>query len=153
MLHGRCSCGAVSFAIDSLPRDVYYCHCSMCRRATGSAFAVLAVCDSPQVSWFGTPASEFRSSNKAVRGFCGTCGSPLFMKYNDRNDIALYVGAFDDPQAFVPTHHCGVEGRLVWVDIAASLPCEPGERTTLVQALADLPASIQRNLPRSRISE
>lgn len=137
MLHGRCSCGAVSFAIGSLPRDVHYCHCTMCRRATGSAFSVLAWCDSTQVSWFGAPATESRSSGRAVRGFCGACGSPLFQKYDDSAEIALYVGAFDQPQAFVPTHHCGSESRLIWVDIASGLPSEECERKSLIRTLTE----------------
>ena len=147
MLHGRCSCGAVSFAIDSLPRDVHYCHCSMCRHATGSAFAVLAWCDTDQVTWFGTAASEFRSSNKAVRGFCGACGAPLYMKYDEDAEIGLYVGAFDEPKSFIPTHHYGAESRLLWVDIGASLPSEECERKSLVQVLTDIPSSIQNALP------
>lgn len=135
MLHGQCSCGAVSFAIDRLPNDIHYCHCSKCRRATGSAFAVLAWCDQEKVTWFGESPSENRSSDTGQRGFCGTCGSPLYLKHEGDGEIGFHVGAFDEPQAFVPTHHCGAEGRLVWVDIAAALPSEECERKSLVHAL------------------
>jgi hypothetical protein len=40
-LSGGCLCGAVRYRVKAAPR-VHYCHCDMCRRATGSAFAVLA---------------------------------------------------------------------------------------------------------------
>ena len=38
---GGCLCGAVRYEVRQIAR-VHYCHCGMCRRATGSAFAVLA---------------------------------------------------------------------------------------------------------------
>src|SRR5690606_19226875 len=86
------------------------------------AFAVYAWVDLSQVSWFGLSPSEIRSSDNAVRGFCGACGSPLFLKYDDGAEIGLHLGTFDEAQTFLPTHHAGSEGRLPWVDIAQSLP-------------------------------
>ena len=44
-----------------------------------------------------------------------------------REDIALTVGSLDEPQSVTPTHHCGVESRLPWVDIGAGLPAEPAK--------------------------
>lgn len=142
MLHGKCSCGATSFAIDALPRDIHYCHCSQCRRATGSAFAVIAWCDNAKISWFGEAPAENRSSSKATRGFCGSCGSPLFMKYDEADETGFYVGAFNEPHVFTPTHHCGAESRLVWCDIAATLPSEECERQTLIKKIVAIPAAV-----------
>lgn len=36
MAHGQCNCGAVSFTVTTELSDVIVCHCSFCRRATGS---------------------------------------------------------------------------------------------------------------------
>lgn len=38
MREGGCLCGHVRFAARVDPSSIHYCHCSMCRRATGSAF-------------------------------------------------------------------------------------------------------------------
>lgn len=143
MLHGKCSCGAVTFALDALPRDVHYCHCGQCRRATGGPFAVLVWCEDAKLSWFGEAPGEIRSSAKAARGFCGKCGSPLFMKYDESDETGIYVGAFNEPQAFIPTHHYGTESRLVWCDIAATLPGEECERKSLVKTLIELPRAVR----------
>ena len=44
MAHGHCNCGAVAFEIDADLRDVYVCHCSICRRYTGgNGIAVVVV--------------------------------------------------------------------------------------------------------------
>jgi hypothetical protein len=42
MLSGRCLCGGVRFEINGRLGPVIYCHCSMCRRATGSSCATNA---------------------------------------------------------------------------------------------------------------
>src|SRR5947208_1769811 len=50
MLTGRCLCGGVRYEIDGEIGSVVYCHCSQCRRASGTALAAegdLAV-DHPQ---------------------------------------------------------------------------------------------------------
>ncbi len=42
MLTGRCLCGRILFEITGKLGPVIYCHCSMCRRASGSSFATNA---------------------------------------------------------------------------------------------------------------
>jgi hypothetical protein len=75
------------------------------------------------VQWTGTPAG-FRSSPIAVRTHCGACGTPLYLAYDERDDVALAVGTFDNPEAVKPTHHYGSESRLGWVDIGSGLPAK-----------------------------
>ncbi len=77
---GSCLCGSVRFEVRGPIGPVVYCHCSMCRRASGSAFAVNA---SVQASDFRVLAgedaiSEYRSSPDYVRAFCSRCGSPIY---------------------------------------------------------------------------
>ena len=113
-IRGGCLCGAVRYESRETPR-VHYCHCDMCRRATGSAFAVLAWLPSSSVVWQGSPALR-RSSPIAVRGFCQACGTPLTLAY-DKNpeEIAIHLGTFDEPQFYEPRYNYGVGQRLGWV--------------------------------------
>jgi hypothetical protein len=94
----------------------------MCRRATGSAFAVLAWLPRDDVRWQGHPPAKRRSSPIAVRGFCPQCGTPLLLAYDGRDEIALMMGSIDEPGRWAPQYHYGIEGRLPWVDCGASLP-------------------------------
>src|SRR3954452_14789545 len=121
MITGRCLCGAVRWSTDRPPKDVHHCHCGMCRRWTGAAFATLAWFPRDAVRWIGEPAS-FRSSPIAVRTHCAACGTPLSLAYDARDDVALTVGSLDAPESVTPTHHYGVEGRLPWADIGGDLP-------------------------------
>jgi hypothetical protein len=97
----------------------------MCRRWTGGGFATLVWFAERALSWHGEPA-RFRSSPIAVRAHCGQCGTPLFLKYHSRDDVALAAGTLDEPQSLTPTDHYGIEGRVAWADIGRDLP---GRRT------------------------
>ena len=39
---GGCQCGAVRYRATSLRQDAHICHCRMCQKAVGGAFAALA---------------------------------------------------------------------------------------------------------------
>jgi hypothetical protein len=93
----------------------------MCRRWTGGGFATVVWLSERALTWRGEPA-RFRSSRIAVRAHFRNCGTPLFLKYDSRDDIALAVGTLDDPQSVTPTHHYGIEGKLAWADIGRDLP-------------------------------
>jgi hypothetical protein len=121
---GGCLCGAVRWQTAGAPTAVHHCHCGMCRRWTGAAFATLAWYPRTAVRWSGEPTA-LASSPIAVRSHCAACGTPLALAYNARDDIALTVGSMDAPQSVTPTHHYGVEGRLPWADIGATLPGKP----------------------------
>ena len=120
---GRCQCGAVTWEADSPPTSVHHCHCGMCRRWTGGAFATLVWFGRDVLRWQGQPV-EYRSSPIAIRTHCGTCGTPLGLDYDGKGEVAVTLGSLDDPEAVTPDHHYGVEGRLAWVDIGRSLPAE-----------------------------
>jgi hypothetical protein len=124
-LTGACSCGRVGFRVEGRPRDVHFCHCGMCRRAVGNAFATLVWVECVQLSWTREPPDSRPSSGIAVRGFCAGCGTPLFLQYRNSPQIALMAGCFDDPALLRPTHHYGIESRLPWADIGRDLPGRP----------------------------
>ena len=45
MARGECNCGAVAFEIDADISDVFVCHCSICRKFTGSNGIAVVVID------------------------------------------------------------------------------------------------------------
>src|SRR3954470_23624946 len=105
---GGCLCGAVRFSVTSSPRSVHFCHCSMCRRATGGAFAILAWFKAKDLTWSAARPLVRRSSHIAERAFCGACGTPLFLRYDGSDEVGLMVDALDQPEGFPPTYHYGV---------------------------------------------
>ncbi|HEX3950186.1 MAG TPA: GFA family protein [Steroidobacteraceae bacterium] len=117
MYTGRCLCGAIQFKAAGEPRSVHYCHCSMCRRATASAFAVLAWFSARSIVWSGQTPQRRRSSSIAERAFCARCGSPLFLKYDNSSEIGLMLGCFDRADLLAPAYHYTAESRLPWVEL------------------------------------
>ena len=93
-LKGRCLCGAVTVTATSEAPTLRACHCDMCRRHTSGMFISVAI-DKDSLKVAG-PATSFRSSEWAERGFCATCGSTLW--YGTVADGARHpaAGLFDD---------------------------------------------------------
>lgn len=97
MHKGSCLCGAVRFSVACELPGPDACHCSQCRKSSGHYFsstdvpkAAVTVEGEDKVTWF-------QSSEKVRRGFCGTCGSPLFWDPIFRDWIGIAMGAFESP--------------------------------------------------------
>ena len=119
---GRCMCGSVRYSISGPMRDVVACHCTECRRFTGSVWhasatrrADLHVRDNGQLKWF-------QSSLHARRGFCGNCGSSLFFD-NERNDyMVTTAGTLDAPTEVSHRVHIFVSEKGDYYELADDLP-------------------------------
>ena len=123
---GGCLCGAVRYEGTNLLSTVY-CHCRMCQKAMGAPF--FAGSQFPRESFRITNGEPrwHRSSEVMDRGFCDTCGTPLFVRYStvEWSDwIGVSIGSFDDPADVTPEKHFGVESRLPWLALADDLPEE-----------------------------
>lgn len=118
---GGCQCGAIRYRIDLGFGDSGICHCRMCQRAVGNVFAPLVTAKG--VEWRGTPA-RWASSSIAERGFCATCGTPLYLKDFDspQDEFEIMIATLDDPDSAPPRHHVGIESRLSWIKMADCLP-------------------------------
>lgn len=121
---GGCQCGAVRYALHAQPEQAHLCHCRMCQKAVGNAFAALAPVRLKDLSWTKGVPAVFRSSSAAERGFCPACGTPLFFRYVDSEWIDVTIGSLDDPQSVPPELHYGAESRLSWLNQLGSLPSE-----------------------------
>ena len=120
---GGCLCGKIRYHTMGEPKNVPFCHCTICRRAAGSPVVPWATFRASQVEWLAEQPARFRSSQKAERGFCPRCGSALlFVLVANANWVDLTVGTFDDPDSLTPTHHIFTATQVRWVDIRADLP-------------------------------
>jgi hypothetical protein len=93
MLKGSCLCGRITFTASGTSRDPAACHCSQCRKQSGHYWAAVSV-------WMKDfsvkgPVRWYEASDIAKRGFCPTCGSFLFWKGNDEDEIGVALGALD----------------------------------------------------------
>jgi len=123
MTRGRCNCGEVAFEVLEQASDIYFCHCSICRRATGSNGIAVIVVNSDNFRWlkgensiktWTKPAHDWQSN------FCTTCGSSVPGK-ND--DVRMYVPAgllSDADLTLKVAHHIWVGSKANWDEIGDS---------------------------------
>lgn len=122
LLRGGCQCGAVRYEAAGRPYNRTLCHCTICRRTSGA----------PVVAWFSVETGrfritqgqprQFRSSARAVRAFCGDCGTPLTFKRDDLDEIDIATCSLDDPEAVPPEDHTYLRSRLGWLALCDDLP-------------------------------
>jgi hypothetical protein len=124
-LTGRCLCGAVAFRITGPLGPVVYCHCSQCRRATGTAFAANAnVARSALAFLSGADGlTEYESSPGKFRAFCSRCGSPIYSRTDaDPAHVRIRLGTLDQDPGARAVLHIWVAAKAPWYDITDSLP-------------------------------
>ncbi len=90
---GRCNCGDVTYTAVKL-RDIWYCHCEQCRRATGHYMAA-AQCALTDIQIEGEPQWYYVSEN-ARHGFCSRCGSQLFWRNDQHDYLSVTGGSLDN---------------------------------------------------------
>ncbi len=125
MYKGSCLCGQVRFEIDGPINDIVYCHCSLCRKAQGSAFATnanVAVKDFTFVQ--GKDVLHSYESNPGhTKHFCSNCGSPIMSLNTARPDtVRIRLGTIESAISERPGCHIFSASKANWEQIADDLP-------------------------------
>ncbi|MDN3679988.1 GFA family protein [Vibrio tapetis subsp. quintayensis] len=82
---GSCLCGGVSIEITGPIKHVIYCHCSICRKSHGTAFASFGLVSESHFKLIGeNMIQRFLSSPKVIRSFCSVCGSNI--EWSDQSE-------------------------------------------------------------------
>jgi hypothetical protein len=122
-LSGRCLCGAVHYVVADEFGYAANCHCSNCRRATGSAFKAFAgiECDRLVVCKGEEKLVIFGDENAGdVR--CKVCGSFLYSVVREGAFVHVALGTLVDEPTIHPTAHIFVGSKARWFTITDNLP-------------------------------
>ena len=122
MHRGSCLCGGVHFTVSGPLRGVVYCHCSQCRKQTGHYYAATNVADDDLNVEGAEKITWYEASPYAKRGFCSVCGSALFWKHNEADEISVMAGAFEQPSGLRAEAHIFVLDKGDYYDITDGLP-------------------------------
>ncbi len=116
MFKGSCLCGAVNLTVRSFSKKAAHCHCSMCRKFHGAAFATLV--GVRDLRWLSGVESikEFTAENGTIRSFCSKCGSSIGFRVKgaDISEIELAIAIFDEPIPVVPDAHIYTNYKANW---------------------------------------
>jgi hypothetical protein len=124
-MNAQCLCGGIRIALSGKTSPIVYCHCSRCRKASGTAFGANA--DVRRKYWTFLAGEElireFESSPGVFRAFCSRCGSPIYSRRPDAPDVLrLRLGVLDDDPGRRPLAHFWVGSKAAWCDITDDLP-------------------------------
>jgi hypothetical protein len=102
---GGCLCGAVRFVVEGAFDRFFLCHCSRCRKGTGTAHAANLFSGSARLRWL---AGEELIRCYTVPGarhtrcFCTRCGSTLPKVKPGDGTVVVPAGSLDTPLALRP---------------------------------------------------
>jgi hypothetical protein len=138
MYKGSCLCRSVRYEISGELGEFGYCHCTSCRKASGSAHAANAPVERSafRLTSGTEDLREFESSPGKLRVFCGRCGSPIYAYLRANTDvIRVRLGSLDTPFTKQPRVHTWVSDKAPWEPIADKLPqfAEWAPKSVLVQ--------------------
>lgn len=126
ILKGQCRCRAVTYAVEDAFAYAVNCHCSNCRRATGSAFKPLAGIEAAKIAIVDGEESTVRYGDEAQYCHCGKCGSLLYATVREGSFVHVPMGTLVDAPSIRPTHHIFVGSKAPWYDITDGLPQHDG---------------------------
>ena len=120
MIRGSCLCGGVTFEVEPPFRRANHCHCSRCRKHSGtfgltqgrvarSQFRLLSGEDLIRI---------FRPPGGKAKAFCSQCGSSLFGgDWPDGDEVSIRFGALDVDPEIRPQYHSFVGSRAAWDEL------------------------------------
>ena len=126
MMKGTCLCGRVAYEIDAI-HNARYCHCTNCRKFSGTAFAAwgLARTDQFRVTSSADNVTKYDSGG-GLRVFCATCGSPLWYEPAGLAQFrGIPLGAIDGGDVATPAMHVWTKSKVDWITIGDDLPQHP----------------------------
>jgi hypothetical protein len=122
-LAGICFCGAVQYAVADAFGYAMNCHCSNCRRTTGSAFKPFAGIEREKLAvTHGADRLMFYGAEKANDTHCRQCGSLLFSVVRDGAFVHVAMGTLVDAPSIRPSRHIFVGSKAPWFTITDDLP-------------------------------
>ncbi len=125
MTTGSCLCGAVTYEFVGSFEGFFLCHCSRCRKNSGSAHAANLVSTTGRIIWpkGETGVTSFRlTGTRHERSFCSSCGSALPSTQMDGALVIVPAGSLDTEIGMRPTAHICLADRAAWDDRLETVP-------------------------------
>ena len=127
---GGCTCGQVRYRLLATPLITHGCHCSLCQRQTGTAFAINALVEAENIEVLSGDVESLKVASPSGQGQtitrCATCHVAVWSCYH-RHELNerirfLKVGTLDDPTPFPPDIHIFTSTKLPWLLLPKDVP-------------------------------
>ncbi|MET0547441.1 MAG: GFA family protein [Caulobacterales bacterium] len=121
---GSCLCGEVRFEILGAFDGFFLCHCSRCRKGSGSAHGANLFSTTATLNWLSGEdmVKTFDvEGTRHRRSFCNTCGSPL-PRFHKNGWLVAPAGGFDSAIEKRPDAHIFTGSRANWDHLLEDVP-------------------------------
>ena len=126
-LKGSCLCGAHQFSVTGEPARFFHCHCSRCRKSTGTGHASNLFISNGELTWSGDSARiktyKLPGAQRFARTFCTQCGGPLPRKNRDTGQVLVPAGTLDDEPNIRPEARIFQNSKAAWSCEGDQVPC------------------------------
>ena len=130
---GNCLCGLVQYEVTGTPLRFVHCHCSRCRKATGTGHATNLILKPGIVDWKesegGVNRYKLPNAKRFATTFCKICGGPLPREHLE-DMVVIPAGSLDTLPAIE------LQGRIFW-DSRIGWSCTAGNLPTFTEYLTD----------------
>ena len=135
VLRGSCLCGVVTYEISEPFLSFVHCHCSRCRKATGSAHATNLRVPAGQFTWTSGQEKSVRfdlpEAQSFATTFCSCCGSPLPHLTRSGRSVIVPAGSLDGEPSERPS--CRPQCHAFW-DSRSSWSCGESDLPRVAEA-------------------
>jgi hypothetical protein len=124
MIEGSCLCGKIKFNALGELKDVSFCHCSICRKTSGSAFASYGATTTEGFEWITgiELLSKYEQSVGITKYFCGNCSTTLVTHHFKEPDLYhISLGCLDGSPEITPLYHQYFNSRPNWSKMTDSI--------------------------------
>ncbi|MGR9045147.1 MAG: GFA family protein [Gammaproteobacteria bacterium] len=129
MLKGSCLCGAVKYEVNGDPERFYHCHCSRCRKSSGTGHATNVLLSNATLVFtsgeFLLKQFKIPEAKRFTRQFCSHCGSSVARFVPEINGVVIPAGSLDDDIPIKPQARIFWGSRVDWSCDGDSLPRFP----------------------------
>ena len=117
-LNGSCLCGAVRYRVTGEAQRFYHCHCSRCRKATGTGHASNLFLQPGSLEWLDGEericSFKLPEAARFTNTFCATCGAGLPRQAARTDLVMIPAGSLDDDAPIQPQARLFGESRAGW---------------------------------------
>lgn len=121
---GSCLCGKVTYEVMGEFDKFFFCHCSRCRKVTGSAHGANLFSTTAELHW--TSGQELISiyqhpGTRFTKSFCSVCSSSV-PTLKEGNRLQVPAGSLDTDLETSPTGHIQMGSKANWDDSLEDVP-------------------------------
>lgn len=124
-IRGSCLCGEVTYQFTGPISVFQYCHCSRCRKFTGSAHAANIIIEPSQLQWLSGKESvgrfELAEAKHYATSFCKRCGSSLPWLAKSGKAVVIPAGTLDEDPGIKPMHNVFYRDKATWYEDVCDL--------------------------------